>query len=351
VAHGIKVLAPDVNESFYDFEPRGKNIRFGFGGIKNIGTSAIDNILEERAENNLYKGFVDFCCRVDSRRVNKKTLENLIKAGAVDSFGMNRGILFNNLDKVMNYAVDVRREIESGQCNLFGDASSTCNYDEGIIDESVGKWDKQEQLQYEKEVIGFYISSHPLDPYETVLRGSGVPDVYSLQHVPPESNIIGAGVMTLTREIITKTGYAMGIYMLEDKTGGIEVVAFKDAYKEIQKVPGMGSTPILCFGKLSNDSGVNKIMVEKVKILEEKDFTFDIRTRGDKLSKDALENICNLLPKNSGFVPLNMELVFPNEGSITLDVGMGSIEDCTGAVAKIREIAGKEVAVKWSLGV
>ncbi|MCX6112577.1 MAG: hypothetical protein NTY22_04725, partial [Proteobacteria bacterium] len=212
-------------------------------------------------------------------------------------------------------------------------------------------WDTQEQLQYEKEVIGFYISSHPLDPYECVLRCSGVPDIHSLQYVPPESNIITAGVMTLSKEILTKTGYMMGIYTIEDKTGSIEVVAFKDAYKEIQKVPGMGSMPVLCFGKLSNDSGVNKIMVEKVKLLEEKDFILDVKTRGDKISKDTLGNICSLLPKNSGFVPLNMELVFPNEGSITMDIGTGCIDDCIVACSKIKEMAGKEVTVKWSLDV
>ena len=352
IAHGIKVLAPDVNESLYDFEPRGTtSIRFGFGGIKNIGTSAIENILEEREAGNLFKGIVDFCCRVDTRRVNKKTLENLIKAGAFDSFGINRGILFNNLDKVMNYSIDMRKEAESGQCNLFGDASSTCNYSEDIIDDKVVKWDTQEQLQYEKEVIGFYISSHPLDPYETVLRSSGVPDVHSLQFVPAESSIISAGIMTLTKEIVTKTGYMMGIYTIEDKTGSIEVVAFKDAYREIQKVPGLGSIPFLCFGKLSNDSGVNKIMVEKVKPLEEKDFILDVRTRGDRVSKDTIGNICNLLPKNSGFVPLNMELVFPNEGSVTMDIGTGCIEDCVVACTKIKEIVGKEVTVKWSLSV
>ncbi|MEI6079527.1 MAG: DNA polymerase III subunit alpha, partial [bacterium] len=351
IAHGIKILAPDVNESFYDFEPRGKNIRFGFGGIKNIGTSAIDNILEERAAGNLYKGLVDFCCRVDTRRVNKKTLEHLIKAGAFDSYGINRGILFNNLDRVMNYAIDIKREIESGQCNLFGDASTTCNYSEEMVDMNAAPWDTQEQLQYEKEVIGFYISSHPLDMYDSALRCSGVPDIYSFQHVPPESSIIAAGVMTLAKEIVTKTGYTMGIYTLEDKTGSIEVVAFKDAYKEIQKVPGMGSTPVLCFGKLSNDSGVNKIMVERIKLLEEKDFILDIRTRGDHISRDVMGNICNALPKNSGFVPLNMELVFPNEGSIVLDVGKGSLNDCTTACSKIKEMIGREVTVKWSLGV
>ncbi|MEI6092870.1 MAG: DNA polymerase III subunit alpha [bacterium] len=351
IAHGIKVLSPDVNESFYDFEPRGENIRFGFGGIKNIGTSAIENIQEERSSGNLFKGFVDFCCRVDTRRVNKKTLENLIKAGAFDSFSINRGILFNNLDKIMNYAIDMKRDAESGQCSLFGNASATCEYDESLIDQAVTKWDKQEQLQHEKEVIGFYISSHPMDLYESILRVSGVPEIHSLQHVPPESNIIAAGIMTLSKEIVTKTGYVMGIFTIEDKTGRIEVVAFKDVYREIQKITGLSATPALCFGKLSNDSGVNKIMVEKVKLLEEKDFTLDIKTRGDKISKDALEEIFNVLPKNSGFIPLNMELVFPNEGAVVLNLGSGNIGDCSTACSKIKELNGKEVTIKWSLEV
>ncbi|MFH1223719.1 MAG: DNA polymerase III subunit alpha, partial [Pseudomonadota bacterium] len=270
IGHSIKVLSPDVNESSYDFEPRSEAIRFGLGGIKNIGTSAIDNILEERSERGLFKGFLDFCCRVDSRRVNKKTLENLIKSGAFDSFGVDRGILFNNIDNATNYSADTKKNAASGQFNLFGDAMSTVHSDDAL-DKRVPVWDKKDKLMFERDAIGFYISDHPMDIFENMLRSSGVSDIFSMHHVPPENNIVAAGVLSLSREIKTERG-VMAIFNLEDKTGSIEVVAYSEQYRDIQKQGALEGVPMFCYGRISENSGKNKIMVERAKPIEERDF-------------------------------------------------------------------------------
>ena len=347
IGHKIKILPPDVNESSYDFEPRGENIRFGLGGIKNIGTSAIDNILEERSQSGLFKGFVDFCCRVDPRRANKKTLENLIKAGAFDSFDVDRGVLFNNLDRVMSFAVGRKKDAVSGQTDLFGGGATETNFTDAILDLKVAKWDKKTKLMFEREAIGFYISSHPMEAFENILRSSCVSEIFSLHHVPPENNTVAAGVISLSREIKNERG-VMAIFSLEDKTGSIEAVAYSDQYREIQKLGVLDGVPVFCYGRIAENSGKNKIMIERVKPIEERDFMLNIKARGNSLSKEKIEELSKMLPKNSGSVPMNMEIIFPNEGAVTLNLGKGNISDCINVINNIRGRQ-KEVNVRWSI--
>jgi DNA polymerase-3 subunit alpha len=353
IAHGIKILPPDINESVYDFAPRAKNIRFGFGGIKNIGSSAIENILEERGNNGLFKGFVDFCTRVDTRRVNKKTLENLIKAGAFDSLGINRGLLFGNIDKIMNHAAGLKKDAESGQCNLFAGTSEDpeCKTsDQDLMDMTVPQWTASEQLQYEKEVIGFYISDHPMTQYDAILRQASVPEIASIHYMPPDSLITAAGILNFSREYVTKSGKVMAFYTLEDRTGRIEATAFEDVYNEIKNMPDFGTNPVLCYAKVSGDLGAAKLLIQRVKELEEGDFVFDLRARGDKISTTRLEELCCMLPKNSGLVPVNLDIIFPNEGEVSLDLGKGSFSDCLKAGAVIKQIYKREeLSCKWLL--
>ena len=350
MAHGIKILSPDVNESMYDFQPRGESIRFGFGGIKNIGSAAIDNILEERGQKGLFKGFVDFCYRVDSRKVNRKSLEHLIKGGAFDSFGIDRGILFNNLDKIMNHATCERQDMEVGQCNLFGGgagAKEEHRNNDDIIDKRVPVWDTTAKLGFEKEAIGFYISDHPMERFETALRASGVPDIFSIQHIPPDNIITAAGVINMVREIKT-TGGIMAIFSLEDRTGSIEIVAYSDSYKQVQRQGLTYPALVVCQGKISDSSNKKKIMLDRVKPIDEGDFSFKIKVRGDKIGKKELNDIAASITRRTTGVSLDMEIVYPNEGSVILNIGHTSINECNKATGQLKAYI-KEVNSKWSL--
>ncbi len=349
MGHGIKILSPDVNESMLDFQPRGDNIRFGLGGIKNIGTAAIENILEERGAKGLFKGFVDFCCRVDSRKVNRKSIEHLIKAGAFDSFGIDRGILFNNLDKVMNHATSERQDAESGQISFFGAAVSHDGpkHSEDIIDKRQPVWDSTTKLGFEKEAIGFYISDHPIERFEYALRACGVPDIFSIQHIPSDNIIIAAGVMNLVREIKTSGGI-MAIFTLEDRTGSVEVVAYSDMYKQTQRMGLIYPALVVCQGKVSDNSNKKKIMLDRLKLIEEKDFSFKIKIRGDKIGKKEINDIAAAITRKTSGVNLGMEIVYPNEGSVVLKIGNTSLNECNRAAGTLKTYI-KEVNTKWSL--
>jgi len=349
IAHNIKILSPDVNESMVDFQPRGDSIRYGFGGIKNIGSAAIDNILEERGQNGLFKGFVDFCCRVDGRKVNRKTIEHLIKGGGFDSFGIDRGVLFNNLDKVMGHATCERQDAEVGQFNLFGGSANKEEHKhvDDIIDKRGPVWDATTKLGFEKEAIGFYISDHPVERFEGALRASGVPEVFSIQHIPADNMITAAGVMNLVKEIKT-TGGIMAIFSLEDRTGSVELVAYSDTYKQVQRQGLIYPALVVCQGKLSDNSNKKKIMLDRVKPMEERDFSFKIKVRGDKIGKKEINDIAATITRKQEGVTLDMEIVYPNEGSVVLNIGHTSMKECGRATSELKSYI-KEVHSKWSL--
>ena len=348
MAHGIKIMSPDVNESMYNFQPRGAIIRFGLGGIKNIGSAAIENILEERGQKGLFKGFVDFCCRIDSRKVNRKTIEHLIKAGAFDSFGVDRGILFNNIDKVMNHSTCTRQDAEVGQFNLFGGGTTeNLGNDENVIDIKVPVWDQTTKLAFEKEAIGFYISDHPMERFEHALRASGIPDICSIMHIPPDNVITVAGVINMVREIKTERGI-MAIFNLEDRTGSTELVAYTEVYKQIQRQGITYPSLVVCQGKVSDSSNKKKVMLDRVKPIEESDFSYKIKLRGDKISKNELIDIAATITRSTKGVGLDMEIVYPNEGSVVLNLGRSSMAECSMATGKLKGQI-KEVSSKWSL--
>ncbi len=348
LAHGIKLLPPDVNESVLLFEPRGKCIRFGFGGIKNVGSAAINAIMEERGNNGLFKTFYDFCLRVDTRKVSKKTIECLVKAGAFDSFGMERGLLFSNIEKFTDEADHTRKEKESGQFNLFGDASKCETKDTDVLDKTKATWTKAELLAYEKEMVGFYVSSHPMDNYDKLLRAACVPEVFSIQQMPADNYLIAAGIITLQREIATERG-VFAVFSLQDKTGSVELVAYSDVYKEMQKKGSFSGKPVVCKCRVSDNAGKNKLILENIKELEDKDFSLSLKFNGPAFSKEKAEQIKNMIRSGSGQVNVTMELVFPNEGAVELDLGKTELSIGNSLYDSIRKGPKKDAGARWHI--
>ncbi len=347
-AHGIKLLSPDVNESVLLFEPSGQAIRFGFGGIKNVGSAAIGCILEERAANGLFKSFYDFCKRVDTRKVSKKTIECLIKVGAFDCFGMDRGLLFSNIENFMNKADHARKEKESGQFNLFLDGAKTEVKDLDILDISKPKWTKSELLEYEKELAGFYVSSHPMDEYSDVLRASCVPEIFSIQHMPSDNYIIAAGVVNLLREIPSDRG-VFAIFSLQDKTGTVELVAYSDVYKDIQRKGTIYGKPVLCKCRVSDKGGKNNLILENIKEIEDGDFKLNIKFNGNGFSKEKASQMRDLIKTAVGNVKISMELFFPNEGCVEFDVGKTDMSVGKNIYDLLKKSQKKEAGARWSI--
>ena len=233
---GITVLPPDVKESFMEFAVIQNNsakvqIRFGMNAIKNVGTGAVEEILRAREVDNGFKSLDDFLSKVSPRIVNKKGLDSLIKAGALDGFG-NRSVLLNNIEAILAHANRVQKDINSGQTDFFGNLEvSEAIAPKLILDESLPEFSKREQLIWERELLGLYLSQHPLSDYEAFLNEKCVPIVEIETHHDGRSVKIG-GSVTEFREIITKNGQKMAFVKIADFTKEIELILFPNTYQQ-----------------------------------------------------------------------------------------------------------------------
>jgi DNA polymerase-3 subunit alpha len=233
----LEVLAPDVNESYTDFAvvPETNQIRFGLKAIKNVGSGAVDEILEVR-QTKPFSSMEDFLSRVNSRLVNKKTLESLIKSGAFDKFG-DRNRFLENIDRLLNYSLRLSKQQQTGQIDLFGDQSLEGRHTSQklILDNSVEPATQRQKLAWERELIGIYISEHPLDIYKNILQAKTV-DIRELKQVSDNQQISIGGLITSIREILTKNGQKMAFAKLEDFNTEVELIFFPQVFAKYKKI-------------------------------------------------------------------------------------------------------------------
>ncbi|NLV58352.1 MAG: DNA polymerase III subunit alpha [Clostridiales bacterium] len=273
----IPVLPPDVNSSGWrftvDHDHKGRlGIRFGLGGVKNVGHHAVEAILRER-QNGLYKGLYDFVRRNVSDALNKRTLESLIKAGAFDSMGLNRAQLLSLYEGALEEAVQKRKANISGQVSLFDMAGAGETADP--IPPPMDEYPSRELLSMEKDMTGVYISGHPLDEVTAVLQSgfTSVQDVMTLSQGEDHgmaydgSPVMMAGILTACKGKITKKGGMMGFVTLEDLTGQIEGLVFPKVYEKY--LPQLRADNIVCLsGKLSfREEEEPKLLVDTVQQL------------------------------------------------------------------------------------
>ena len=238
---GHKVLPPDVNESFSEFAVVGNtnNIRFGLSAIKNVGSGAIDAILRTRSEGGPFTGVEDFAKRVSARECNRKGWESLIKCGAFDSLVNDRGQLLQNLDQIVSYAQKAQKNALSGQIDIFGSLGAEENLPELYLEPASSVISLREMLSWEKELLGLYISHHPLDDYSEYLEEQ----TKSIGSITPNGDgklVTVGGIIVSSRRITTKKGDNMAFARIEDRSGSsIELVVFPKAY---ETNPGLWET-------------------------------------------------------------------------------------------------------------
>ncbi|HEY4160694.1 MAG TPA: DNA polymerase III subunit alpha [Candidatus Saccharimonadales bacterium] len=237
---GIQVLAPDANESFHEFavvpdagnpDNRKAPIRFGMDAIKNVGAGAVDEIIRAREEQGRFETIEDFISSVNTRTVNRKALESLIKAGAFDCFG-DRSTLLHNLDTILAYGQRLAKERASGQTDLFGNLiEDTAAKPTLKLDMPAAKHNSHELLIWERELLGLYLSHHPLEAYSDLLKEQTV----ALNTLKPEFDgkpVTVGGVVTDMREITTKNGQKMAFVKIEDEFGETELILFPSTYQQ-----------------------------------------------------------------------------------------------------------------------
>lgn len=232
---GISVLSPDVNESFVEFAvvPNENKIRFGMSAVKGVGVGAVEEVLRAR-EDGPFTSVEDFARRVSTSKFNRKAWESLIKSGAFDDMGDRSDLLFN-LDSITSFASKLQKEAASGQTNLFGmlggdDAASvqsTLHLQKAPV-----KHDDKERLMWERELLGLYISAHPLDRYETYLSEQTQPLTQLVPEYDSRMMTVG-GIISAVRTIVTKSGSKMAFVGIEDKFGEGEIIVFPNLYEKV----------------------------------------------------------------------------------------------------------------------
>jgi DNA polymerase-3 subunit alpha len=335
---GIKVLPPHVNYSDYQFAARGDDIYFGLGGIKGVGEAAISAMVEarEKLPAKKFATLEEFFETVDTRRINKKVIECLIKAGAFDGFGPHRAQIMSGYQKFLDRAEEVRKDLEMGQVSLFelGGAQET-----KVVLENVKPWARTAALSYEKEVLGFYLSDHPLKGFENLAKVWTTCPVAELGRVGLEHNqktantekpkkydirnrdagkkrVIVAGLVTEARDLITKKGTRMAFAKVEDLTGACELVVFPDAFAKFETLL-KDERPMLIGGLLeTSEEGVPKMIVDNIAPLEEilkktKRMTF----RLDLLPEDQYEILYGVLAQSPGSTKVDFKVYLQDLGA------------------------------------
>src|SRR6266566_3175393 len=238
---GISIVPPDINRSGLKFTPESQDgkmaIRFGLAAIKNVGEAAMEMSIQDRERAGEYISLEDFCGRIGTRIANRKMLESLIKAGAFDFVGRDRAELFACIDESLSCAAAAQRDRTVGQVSLFDEATHAATTKKRVVT----PWSDHERLSYEKELLGFYVSGHPLDAYADLLATKNYQPIGSLGNLDDRSQFrIGGAIVQVEKKFTRREGKPFAVVWVEDQTGALEVVVWNDVYITVSEilVPG-----------------------------------------------------------------------------------------------------------------
>jgi DNA polymerase-3 subunit alpha len=318
---GIKVLPPDVNSSDLAFTPREGSILFGLTAIKNVGEAAIDSVLTARWKLGRFDNLFQFCENVDLRLLNKRVIESLIKAGALDSLGARRAQMMAVLDRAMDLGQKRQREASSGQHGLFrGGAEAMAAPPIQLPD--VPEWSETERLAGEKEVLGFYVTGHPLEKYASRLTGLTRTDSSSIDSLEHESPVALAGILTHLRIRPSKKGDLWASGTLEDMRGSVELLVFPQALQQLQGVLKPDAALFIKGRVRHEENSRPKVVVSEARPLEAAangtKSELLIRVNLAETGENIIEEIEKLLAASPGDHPVAFELTRPGDFQIRL---------------------------------
>ncbi len=299
---GVKIVAPCVNNSEYKFSVDVQNrIVYGLGAIKGVGEGAIDNIMQERKANGIFKDIFDLCMRIDHRKVTRRTLEALIYAGALDIFNMHRAALMGNLEVALQAADQIHKNNNLGQFDIFSASINASDLNILIPAESFQIWPDQVRLNGEKDSLGLYLTGHPITQFETELHKIITHKLADLQPGGRHSKQIIAGLVIGMRTLLTKRGERMAFVTIEDRSGRQEVAVFADLFNECREQLKKDALLIMQ-GEAKPDEYSGGIKFRAIKIFDissaRANFAKKIRVRIDAkagLNDDFVTNLKQLL--------------------------------------------------------
>jgi DNA polymerase-3 subunit alpha len=343
---GITVLPPDVNTSDVDFTPVGQAIRFGLRAIKNVGENTVKGILLARAQLGEFHSIFQFCDAVDTRLLNRRVLESLIKSGALDSFGARRAQLFGAIDRAMEHAQKQQRAISSGQHGLFagpgGPQVATPAPSDLLPD--IEEWPEHELLAAEYATLGFYISGHPLSKYAGRLKELQVVELGAIEGRRSGEELLVAGIVITVRPMRTRKGDRWAIFTLQDMTGVLELMVFPEAFARLEGVL-RAQTPLVIKGRVNVEEVGTRVVVMEARPLEE--FTEPapslLRVRVDLGAMDefTLDRLQDLFREKPGPCRVAFELLSADGSTATLEAQQRVRPD-RALVEAVREMCGPE---------
>ena len=342
---GIPVLPPDINESALHFRSREGAIRFGMLAIRNVGEGAIQSVLEYRDQHGRFRSLFHFCEEVDTRSLNKRVLESLVKSGALDSLGWKRSQCMAMIDTALEYGQKARRDRDSGQKGLFASLPSRQAVMADPQPPDIPEWTVEQRLSYEKETLGFYVSGHPLDRFAAEVVRFSRKSIAELVGEGKSAECRIAGIVTDFRTRRTKKGDLMAVFSLEDLTGAVETVVFPAAYPKFE--PFMSADyPLLVSGRLeSEDERGCKFIASEFQplsgIAERNAKTLCIRACLSQLSPGSATTLHRLLENHRGDTGVDVELVHPSDFRVNIQSsGFVKVKSSPELIEQIESICG-----------
>ena len=326
---GIKVLPPDVNESESDYTPRGKDIRFGLAAIRNVGEGAVELIKKAREGKGAFTSFGDFLAKVDAQVCNKKTLESLIKGGAFDSLGHSRRGLMAIYLEALDSISETKRAEAIGQFDLFGGGgeNQVASID---LDYPVDEWDKRTLLAHEREMLGLYVSDHPLLGVESLLASLSDKPISAISGDDTNSHhgdeiVTIAGLITGIQRKVTRQGASWAIVTLEDLTGAIDVMAFSNTYNQYATMMGE-DVIVLVKGRVDRREEIPKFILMEMSLPDlhqERKGPLVITLPLARCTPPVVERMKEVLRSHPGTTDVHLRLESATENTLlTIDEGL-----------------------------
>jgi DNA polymerase-3 subunit alpha len=348
---GITVLPPNVNSSDLNFTPVGSDIRFGLAAIKNVGENTVKGVLQSRETLGKFSSFFEFCESIDTRLLNKRVLESLVRAGAMDSLGANRAQMFAVIDRAVERAQRLQRTRESGQHGLFGGggtAQAIAPPPEVLPD--VDEWPEHDILANEYATLGFFISGHPLDKYADRLKELKAIELSSVENRRNGEEIVVAGIIVQLRPMRSKrAGARWGILMLQDRTGVVEALAFPEAFQRIEPVLKT-ATPLLVKGRVAVEDVGTRLIVSDARLLDQvvdrPPSVLRVRVDLGAVNNGTLDKLHELFRRRPGRCKVAFDLIGGDGTEATLEAS-SAVQADSELLAQVREICGTDaVAVQ-----
>lgn len=343
----ISILPPDINKSFENFYPESeKTIRFGLKGLKNIGEIAIQSIISERGKNGEYKDLSDFIKRVDLFKVNKAVLESLIKAGALDSFGINRSVLLASVENIILQAEAIRKLKERSQQSLFGEDSVFININIPKENSNLPEWTKEEIVQYEREVSGIYLSYNPVEKFEYEIKRISNTAILALPDYTGDTVRIG-GVFTQINELTAKkNNKKYGELFFEDLTGRVKILAFNQIWQE-HRDKLIVDEPFVIIANLKRSEKESVLFLNSAcpfeEYLKKKAVSVIIKFSSQLINANFIGGLKQALNNNKASTPYRIYVKIPDNKQVVLNpIDMAAGLDPTLVMKKeIEELTGK----------